>query len=249
MKKRKVKSWIIILFFALFLILFIYSGYKIVKWKIDSDKNNNINAETKENIKIKNEEEPYKYDVDFNKLKKQNSDTVAYLKVKGTDIDYVVVKSNNNNNYYLKHNFNKENNVAGWIFADYRNKFDGTDRNIVVYGHNMKNGSMFGTLKNVLTENWQENEQNLKIVFITERKEYLFQVFSTYSIKAEEYYINTEFESNQSYTEFLNTIKNRSNHNYNVEISPIDKVLTLSSCNSDGSKRIVLHAKLITKDL
>ena len=111
--------------------------------------------------------------------------------------------------------------------------------------HNTKDGSMFGTLKNVLNEGWQKNKQNQKIVLITERKEYLYQVFSTYSIVPEDYYITTEFNSNDEYSDFLKTIKSRSNYNYNVDINPNDKILTLSTCMGSGSKRVVLHAKKI----
>ena len=245
-KKRKIKSSVIVTIFILFFILFIYSAYKVIIWKLNVQKNKNINEIIKENIQINNEEtnDEYKYKVDFEALKKQNQDTVAYLKVNGTNIDYVVVKGNDNS-YYLKHNFNKEYNIAGWIFADYKNKFDGTDKNIVVFGHNTKDGSMFGTLKNVLSEDWQNNKDNLQITFVTERKEYLYQVFSTYSIKPEEYYIKTDFESNDEYIEFLNELKERSNHDYKVDISPNDTILTLSSCVGDGSKRVVLHAKKI----
>ncbi|MBR2708055.1 MAG: class B sortase [Bacilli bacterium] len=246
-KKRKVKNWTIVFIFSIFVILFVFSSYKVIMWKLNVDKNNNINKEIiKKNIKIDNNEKnkKYKYNVDFESLKKQNPDTVAYLKVNGTNIDYVVVKGKDNS-YYLKHNFNKEYNIAGWIFADYKNKFDGTDKNIVVFGHNTKDGSMFGTLKNVLSEDWQNNKDNLQITFVTERKEYLYQVFSTYSIKPEEYYIKTDFESNDEYIEFLNELKERSNHDYKVDISPNDTILTLSSCIGDGSKRVVLHAKKI----
>ena len=103
---------------------------------------------------IKNDEEvKVEYNVDFKGLKEKNSDTVAYLKVKGTSIDYVVLKGEDNE-FYLKHNFNKEKNVSGWVFADFHNKFDGMDKNIVIYAHNTRDGSMFGTLKSVLNEDW-----------------------------------------------------------------------------------------------
>ena len=147
--------------------------------------------------------------------------------------------------YYLKHNFNKEYNIAGWIFADYHNKFDETDKNIVIFGHNTKNGSMFGTLKNVLDKSWQENKDNLEITLVTEKEQYKYQVFSTYSITPEDYYINTIFNSDDEYSKFINKIKSRSNYDYNIEVDSSDKVLTLSNCIGDGKKRVVLHAKLI----
>ena len=104
---------------------------------------------------------------------------------------------------------------------------------------------MFGTLKNTLNEVWYENEDNQKIVLVTEKGIYYYQVFSTYSIKPEDYYINTEFKDNDEFDKFIKKLKSRSIYDYKVEVSGEDKILTLSSCIGDGTKRVVLHAKLI----
>ena len=224
----------------LFIALFIFSSLKIISYISDNKKNKQVQKKLKELVKKKDD----KYIVDFNSLKKQNKDTIAYLKVNNTNIDYVVVKAKDNN-YYLSHDFNKNYNVSGWVFADYRNKFDGTDKNIIIYGHNTQDGSMFGSLKNTLTEEWQNNKDNHKIILTTENENYIYQVFSTYSIKAEDYYINTNFNNEEEYTEFLNKLKSRSNYKYNVNIDKDDTILTLSSCTISGINRVVLHAKLI----
>jgi len=246
MAKRRLKKKYRVLLFVIFILIcligLIYSFTNIINWKKDVDDNKDIVEEIKENITIDEEDDSVK--IDFKSLKEQNSDTIAYIKVNGTNIDYVVVKGNDNS-YYLKHNFNKEYNIAGWIFADYHNKFDETDKNIVIFGHNTKDGSMFGTLKNVLDSSWQENKDNLEITLITEKGQYKYQVFSTYSIIPEDYYINTIFNSDDEYSKFINKIKSRSNYDYNIEVDSSDKVLTLSSCIGDGKKRVVLHAKLI----
>ena len=240
--KKKYVGILITIFIIICLIGLIYSLINIINWKKDVDDNKDILEEIKENI-ITNEENDL-IKIDFKSLKEQNSDTIAYIKVNGTNIDYVVVKGNDNS-YYLNHNFNKEYNVAGWIFSDYHNKFDETDKNIVIFGHNTKNGSMFGTLKNVLDKSWQDNKDNLEITLITEKGQYKYQVFSTYSIMAEDYYINTLFNSDDEYSRFVNEISSRSNYDYNVKVNSNDKILTLSSCIGDGKKRVVLHAKLI----
>ena len=78
----------------------------------------------------------------------------------------------------------------------------------------------------------------------TEDKTYKYQVFSTYSINPEIYYINPEFNNNE-FSKFINVIKSRTNYDYGVEVNSDDKVLTLSSCIGDGSQRVVLHAKMI----
>ena len=159
-------------------------------------------------------------------------------------LHYVIVKGDDNS-YYLNHDFNNQYNVLGWPFADFRNKFDGTDKNIIIYGHNVKTGVMFGTLKNVLTSDWQKNVDNYKLIFVKEFENTTYEVFSTYIIKPEEYYITTNFTNEDEYQEFLNKIKNRSNYNYNVSVFVEDEILTLSSCTNSGTERVVLHAKKI----
>ena len=243
--KKKYRVLLFIIFILICLIGLIYSLTNIINWKKDVDDNKDIVEEIKEKIVIDEKDDSYK--IDFTSLKEQNPDTIAYLKVNGTNIDYIVVKGKDNS-YYLKHNFNKEYNIAGWIFADYHNLFDESDRNIVIFGHNTKDGSMFGTLKNVLDKSWQENKDNLEITLITEKGQYKYQVFSTYQITPEDYYINTIFNNDDEFTKFINKIKSRSNYNYNIEVNSNDKVLTLSSCIGDGKKRVVLHAKLIENE-
>ena len=112
----------------------------------------------------------------------------------------------------------------------------------------MQDGSMLETLKDTLTKKWYENEENHKILFITEQDKYYYQVFSTYTIIPESYYLTTSFDTDKEYLEFLKEIKSRSVHNYNVDLSEDDKILTLSTCTLDGKKRIVLHAKLINNN-
>lgn len=246
-KKRRLKKWVIIVLIIICLSGVIYSSYNILNWKKSINKNDEIKEKIDEFINIKedaiNEEEKYK--IDFKTLKEQNPDIVAYLKVNNTNIAYTVVKGIDNS-YYLTHNFNKEYNVIGWIFADYKNKFDGTDKNIVIFGHNIKDGSMFGTLKNALNKEWQENKDNLQITLVTEKDVSLYQIFSTYSIEPEDYYINTEFKNDEEFTNFLKKIKARSNYDYSVDIDTNDTILTLSTCTANGTKRVAVHAKKIS---
>lgn len=249
MKKRKhkirLKSSVIIVFFIICLCVAIYSCYRLFMWKQNIDRNNEIKEQIGGYINVlENEKLKDKYNVDFASLKKINPDVVAWIKVNGTNIEYPVVKGNDNS-YYLKHNFNKEYNIAGWIFSDYKNKFDSTDRNIVIYGHDLKDDSMFGTLKNVLEEDWSKNVSNTIIVLINENNSFIYQVFSTYSIKNEDYYTNTEFTSSDEFQKNINKIKSKSNFNYNVDVDSSDSILTLTNCIGDGSKRVVLHAKRI----
>ena len=105
---------------------------------------------------------------------------------------------------------------------------------------------MFGSLKNILNKDWYENEDNRLVVLVTKNNIYYYEVFSIYTTEIEDYYINTIFNEKE-YEEFVNKIKSRSIYNYNIDVTSNDKILTLSTCSSNGKKRLVLHAKLKDK--
>ncbi len=234
------KKIIIKLFMVLCVFSIIFSFVNIMRWYFENKENSDIKAEL--NHSIITDEEVNKIEVDFDELKKKNSDTVAFLKVNNTNINYVVVKGNDNS-YYLKHNFNKEYNRSGWIFMDYRNKLDGSDKNIIIYGHNTRDGSMFGTLRKVVKKEWYMDTSNYIITLILDNNMTSYHVFSTYSIDVEDYYIKTEFKDDKDFNEFLLTLKKRSVYNYGVDVDDSDSILTLSTCTGNGTKRMVLHAK------
>lgn len=239
--KKKLFNVVMRIIELIFLILLVYSSINIFKWYNNNKENKQIINEIAESVTINQEtNEEKKYKINFEELKQKNSDTVAWLKIENTNIEFPIVQANNNS-YYLTHNFDKEYNVAGWIFADYKNKLDGTDRNIVVYGHNMRNNSMFGSLKDVITEEWYNNEENKYITFVTENEYQTYQVFSVYQIKTEDYYIQTEFKSNE-FTEFIDTITKRSKKYFGINVSKEDTILTLSTCANNNKYRVVLHS-------
>ena len=265
-KKRIFTSF---LFFTS-IILFILSTYLIVSWLIEdiSSKktlNNILNStsitETSDSNNTQLVNPPLTTDndywdfiktplinVDFNNLLKINKDTVAWITVNNTNINYPVVQASNNN-YYLKTSFDGSSNRAGWIFADYRNNMNSFDKNTIIYGHNRLNEIMFGSLKNILQSNWYTNKYNHIIRLSTPTQNTMWQVFSVYKIKPETYYISTTFSTDEEYNKFLNVINSRSIYDFNVHLSTLDKILTLSTCsNTRDSGRIVLHAKLIKQE-
>ena len=249
-KKNNIFSIIVVILLTGVLI---FSTIEIIKYIVDNKQNKKIEEKiynfveyTEETTNNEEQEDntSNKYNIDFTTLKGKNDDIVGFLKVNGTNIENIVVKGNDNS-YYLKHNFNKEYNTAGWIFADYHNKIDGTDRNIIIYGHNMRNNTMFGTLHNVLNDKWKDVEENRYITFITKQESYIYEVFSVYQIEAEDYYITTDFKNNEEFLKFANTLKLRSKYNFDVDIKENDSILTLSTCANNNKYRIVLHAKKI----
>lgn len=244
-KNKSIKEIFLNILILLFIIILIISIGCIAKWFMDNKENKEISDKVSEAIIEINEnkDEEIEYKVDFVKLKEINNQIVAYLKVNETKIEYAVVQAKDNS-YYLRRNLDKKYNVGGSIFMDYKNKLDGTDKNIVIYGHNMKNDSMFGTLKNILKEEWYNNEENYIINLTTEKEEKKYKVFSVYKIKTEDYYIDTEFKENE-FEKFINTLKDRSIKDFGTEIDEQDNILTLSTCADNNAYRIVLHAKQI----
>ena len=198
-----------------------------------------------------NKEDPYfdyikmkLIDVDLAELKEKNKDTVGWINVNGTNINYPFVQTTDND-YYLSHDFNKKYNNAGWIFLDYRNNIY-NDQNVILYGHDRVNGTMFGPLKSILTNGWL-NSNNHTIRLSTTKENTLWQVFSIYHIPTTSDYLYTNFNSDNEYIDFLNMINNRSMKDFNTEINEDNKILTLSTCYNDD-ERIVIHAKLIKKE-
>ena len=240
-RKAKMKNRIITIIQIVLVILFVYSGVKIFQWYKDNSKSKKLLETAKEAVTIDVDNNIFK--VDFKKLKETNSDTVAWLHVNGVDLDYPVVQTDNND-YYLNHSYDKSENGAGWIFADYRNKVDGSDRNLVIYGHNRRDGSMFEPLKQTLEDNWYNNNEDKIITLETENQTFKYQIFSTYKIENEDYYITTDFNGNE-FEDFVKEIKSRSYINYGLEVTKDDNILTLSTCANDTKYRIVVHAKLI----
>ncbi len=182
--------------------------------------------------------------VDFTKLKSKNPDTVAWLYVNNTNVNYPVVQTTNND-YYLTHAFDKSKNSAGWVFADYRSDLENFKRNTVIYGHRRKDQVMFGSLGKVTNKSWYTKTENQIIKLSTPTQNTLWQIVSIYTIKEESYYLTHNFASDADYEKFLKKIVSRSIYDFDVEVDKDDKILTLSTCLNLTGDRIVIHAKLV----
>lgn len=266
-KKLVLKKWIRVTILFIFLIMFSFSVYQLFLWKTDGDKTKEISNEIAEEIEVEEipaieenteiinpptdtDNDYWNYikmdmlSVDFNELKNKNSDTIGWVKVEGTNINYPVVQTTDNK-YYLNHSYDKTYNEAGWVYADYRNSFDELDKNTVIYAHGRVDTTMFGSLKNILKSSWYNNKNNHIIKFSTPKENTLWQVFSVYTIEAESYYITTKFPSDEYFKEFATTLKNRSKIEFSAVPNENDKILTLSTCKDSKGNRVVMHAKLI----
>lgn len=234
---NKILRIINILEVIVLILLLSFSTTKIVTW-------NKENIETKALITELNTIKDTQNDtLNINELKSKNKDTIGWIKVNNTNIDYPLVQSKDNN-YYLTHNYNKKKTSAGWIFLDKRNNKDLSNKNNIIYGHSRKDKSMFGTLKYTLNKNWYKNKDNLIIKITTETKKYNYEVFSIYTIEKENYYLQTDFTTKKEYKTFLNILRERSIYDFKTDIENTTSILTLSTCYKDN-QRVVVHAKLI----
>ncbi|MDD7150114.1 MAG: class B sortase [Mycoplasma sp.] len=259
-KKLNVKNLCLLIFFLVMLIVFLFSLIKVIMWIIDNSNTNDIikkvantyeiSEKNYDNEVIINENEKDIYfdymnlkfiDVDINKLKTFNPDTIGFIKVMGTNINYPFVQTIDND-YYLNRSYDKTYNNAGWIFLDYRNN-EFNDKNTIIYGHGRINGTMFGSLKDTLKSSWQNNKDNYIIKISTEKENSIWQIFSVYKIATTSDYLQTTFSDNE-FESFISLIKGRSSYNFETNVTNEDKVLTLSTCYNDNDKMVV-HAKLI----
>ena len=272
MKKRRFK-WknILILLFIIFCLTFLILSIKdVINWKLDSKKieqqvekiediviveevTESENTEIIKQTDEISETDPYwdyinqsLINVNFEELKKINSNTKGWLQVNGTNINYPFVQVNDNK-YYLTHSFDKSYNGTGWVFLDYRNNINELSKNTIIYAHGRLDKTMFGSLKNILKNGWLNNTENYIVKLSTEKENTLWQVFSVYHIPTTSDYIKVSFNSNEEFTSWYNLLLNRSAYNFNTNVSENDSILTLSTCYNNDEK-VVLHAKLIKKE-
>ncbi len=216
-------------------VISIFSFAKIIIYYINSYQNKKTNQELIEKSieKIDN-----KHKINYSKI--NNEDVVGWIIMNQNKINYPILKSNDNN-FYLTRDYNKKHNQSGSIFMDYRNN-DFKDKNTVIYGHSMLDGTMFGSLREMFKKGYFDTKNNNYIkIYDLNSKEITYQIFSYYIIDTENYYITTTFTTEEQYKIFIDKITKRSYKKFNIKIDTTDQILTLSTCSSNN-KRKVLHA-------
>lgn len=177
------------------------------------------------------------------KLKKLNEDTYGWLKVSGTDVDYPVVQGADND-YYLRRSFYKSYLNSGSIFVDAVCGAPSENRNTVIYGHNMKDGTMFHSLHNLNNQTYFENAE---IRLMTTEGVYVYEVYSVHQPHEMDRFFFTEF-TDATWQEFLSWTQAQSFFpNSDIPLSESDKIITLSTCVSttqEEAYRFVVHGVL-----
>ena len=180
-------------------------------------------------------------DVNFELLSQMNAEAVGWLYSPGTPINYPVVRSDDNS-YYLKHLYNDQKNSSGAIFMDALNDPDMTHINTVIYGHNMKNGSMFASLQNYSDPAYLREHPT--IYYMNAQHDYRIDVFACYpeSAAAETYTIN--FDSAETYAGYLQRVWGKSEISADVPMTTDDNIVTLVTCTGYSNDRYVVLGKI-----
>ena len=179
--------------------------------------------------------------IDFTQLLSVNSDIVGWLRIRALDISYPVVQGKDND-YYLHRTFEKTDNFAGCLFVNSYNMGDFTDQNTIIYGHNMKNGSMFGKLKNF---NDPEVFKKSRYFWIfTPDFIYQYRIFSASVVDKTGLTYQISFTDDE-FDQFISrAYSNSVVDNQDVSVTKEDRIVTLSTCTGDDSTRFVVMGKL-----
>ena len=181
--------------------------------------------------------------VDFDELQKENPDIYAWITIPDTGIDYPVLQKEDDDTYYLTHTAAKKQGLPGSIYSECQNQKDFSDPNTVLYGHNMKNGSMFGTL-----DKYQDKElfeQHPEFYLYLPDKILKYRIFSCYAGRTGSEGYRYHFPEAEDFQTFLDTVSSYRDYDTGTELSATDRIVTLSTCvNSRRNYRYLVHGKL-----
>ncbi|MDY2881481.1 MAG: class B sortase [Romboutsia timonensis] len=214
---------------VLILIIFICI-YNISEKLIEYNKADN----SYEKIRVEKEEE---------NLYDKYEDYRGWIKIDNTNINYPIVQGKDNS-FYLDKDINKNYLSSGSIFMNYLNH-GFNDENTVLFGHHMRNKTMFAQLKKYKEKEFFYGDNDI-VIEVENDKVLKYKVFSAYVTDSKDNYIKTNFDDKDQYKEFLEDIKNKSQYKSDIDVNENDKIITLSTCSYEfNDARMVVHGKLL----
>ena len=185
--------------------------------------------------------------LDWDALRETNKDIYAWIYIPETNVDYPVLQSGPNDEYYLMHHLDGSYGYPGCIFTQLLNSKDFTDYNTVLYGHNMKNGTMFRTLHYYQNEEFFYN--NPYIYIYTENGVLVYEIFAAYNA-GDEHILNTyDLRTEEGFASYLDTVKEGAYLGgyirADVEVTTANHIITLSTCTDQSDERYLVQAVLI----
>ncbi len=249
--KRRILFWCLVL-------LAVSCAVIVVKTKFSDSARGKVYEEMQEDNKVSEEvdieeetpeEEVIEIPIDFAGLQQKNEDIYAWIRIAGTKVDYPIVQHREDDGYYLNHTVEGRKGLPGSIYTETLNRKDFSDGNTVVYGHNMKNGTMFGDLS--LYKNSAYMKEHSQITIYTAEHIYTYQVFAaiTYDNRHIMYAFDFAREDGvQKFLDSLKAVRNMSSYiDGSVEVTATDRLLTLSTCTGNNKQRFLVGAVLVNE--
>ena len=241
-KKKNIIRKIIVIILTTILIS---SAIYIAKWLYDNYIISEPDKKNDQIIEKATEEKKHGPKLNMEELRKINDQSAFLLDFKLFDIKKVVVKGNDND-FYLRHDFKKQYNFAGWIFLDYRNKISDDETNYIIYAHNMRDGkTMFSQLPKMLDKNFLEDlkEEDKTIKIRNEKGEYEYKIFSVHQMKDEKTTsINLLPEDKKELQKLVDKVKDMSVYDFKVDTNNTNQIITLMTCGTTNNDRVMVHA-------
>ncbi len=258
--KKKRARRIQAVIFVIALAVFLFSGYQLLKiyleYKKGSDEYEKLAGEA---ARILSEAEgglaqgagtgadgeqketgPFPWEELDALMRQENEDYVGWITIQDTQIDYPIVQFTDND-YYLSHTFEGTENAAGTLFVDSNIPEGMEGKNVIVYGHNMKNGSMFAGLKNYREDEFYEGHRTFRVN--TKTGFYTYEIFAVTVVSPDSDTYTLEFGDDAQFLDYVARMQERSLHNTGVTVEAGDKIITLSTCVNKNVDRLVVQAK------
>ena len=187
--------------------------------------------------------------IDFDALTAKYPDAYAWIYIPGTNVNYPIVQREGDNAYYLTHTIDGQVKTEGSIYTEDYNSKDFNDANTLIYGHNMKNGSMFKTLHKYKDKAFFE--ENSMIYIYQKDRVLVYKIFAAYIYDNRHLMMSFDFEDPNIFENYLQNVLTKkdmsSNIDTTVDISSGDKIITLSTCNNNDLQRYLVQAVLISR--
>lgn len=249
MKKKKTKYFIaLIAFLVVIAIGIVLILREAQKRKSAAEKVEEITEAVNDVEPVKDEVEEMPYsnlgieipekNLDWNKLHKENEDIYAWITVTDTTVDYPVLQHPTDNTYYLNNNIDGTPGYPGCIYTEDYNAKDFSDKNTVLYGHNLKDKTMFSSLHNYEEENTFSKDQYIYIW--TENDVFVYKVFAAYEFNSNHLLLNYDYNNEYVYEQYIKDIFNVKDNGYgianikdDIDVTKEDRIITLSTCTTD----------------
>ena len=235
-------------------IVFLYSGFMLAKIYLEYKQGDDIYKSIADTVLVPvevattdNAEEkqlPFKYD--HQALLNINSEGVGYLYIPSINVQLPLAQGSDND-YYLTHTFNRNYNGAGALFEDYRITNGLAASHVIIYGHNMKNGSMFAGLSKYLTPSFYQTQGNDIFYIYTGNKLLEYKIFTAYISEPISNTYTYNFSNVSSLQDYAQSMKQLSSYNTGVDVSLATQIVTFSTCTSDGTQRIIVQGTFISE--